>query len=124
MNPKPLETARAAWGPAMPDWIERLAQECSRSSQAKVATALDRSATMISQVLSRKYPGDMASIEDRVRGVFMNQTVICPALGDLPTQACQDWRDKAKTFALGNPMRVRMYRACHTCPRHGGAVQS
>ena len=102
----------------MPDWIERLAVECGRSSQNRVASALDRSATMISQVLSKTYPGDLAGIEDRVRGVFMDQTVLCPALGDLPTQACQDWRDKAKTFALGNPMRVRMYRACRACPRN------
>lgn len=118
MNMKPLETARAAWGPVLPDWIERLATECGRTSQNKVAAVLERSATMISQVLARKYPGDLAAIEDRVRGVFMNQTVICPALGDLPTQHCQDWRDKAKVFALGNPMRVRMYRACNKCPRN------
>jgi hypothetical protein len=114
-----LERARLKWADAiMPDWVERLAIECSRSSQNKVAAALDRSATMISQVLSRTYPGDMAAIEDRVRGVYMDQTVICPALGDLPTQVCQDWRDKARVFALGNPMRTRMYRACQGCPRN------
>ena len=120
MNMKPLEKARAAWGSVLPDWIERLATECGRSSQSKVAAVLDRSGTMVSQVLSKTYPGDYGGIEDRVRGVFMDQTVICPALGDLPTQDCQDWRDKAKVFTVGNPLRVRMYRACQACPRFVG----
>ena len=57
MNMKPLEKARAAWGSVLPDWIERLATECGRSSQSKVAAVLDRSGTMVSQVLSKTYPG-------------------------------------------------------------------
>lgn len=120
MNMKPLETARAAWGPQVPDWIERLATECGRTSQSKVAAALDRSATMISQVLSKKYPGDLLAIEERVRGTYMDQTVVCPALGDLPTQECQDWRALAKEFVLVNPRRAQMFRACNRCPRHLG----
>ncbi len=119
----PLDRAKAAWGDKLPDWVERLAVECGRSSQSKVASALDRSATMVSQVLSKSYPGDMAAIEDRVRGIYMDKTVICPALGDLPTQECQDWRNKARVFALGNPMRVRMYRACLSCPRNQGDLK-
>lgn len=123
MNMKPLETARAAWGPDVPDWIVRLATECGRSSQNKVAAALDRSATMISQVLAKKYPGDLAALEDRVRGIYMDQTVECPALGDLPTQECQDWRALAKEFVLVNPRRAQMYRACNKCPRFLGDRQ-
>jgi hypothetical protein len=29
----PLDVARAAWGEALPDWVEALALECGRSSQ-------------------------------------------------------------------------------------------
>ncbi len=120
MNHKPLETARAAWGSALPDWVERLAIECGRASQNKVAAALDRSATMISQVLANKYPADLAALEERVRGVYMDQTILCPALGDVPTQVCQDWRKKAEVFLASSPMRVLMHRACNSCPRHTG----
>ena len=53
-----------------------------------------------------------------MRGTFLNATLDCPALGELPLQQCQDWRDKASTFAMGNPLRTRMYRACNACPRY------
>lgn len=118
MNPVPLETARAAWGAAIPDWIETLALECGRTSQRVVAEKLGRSAAVISQVLNRKYPADMKKVEERVRGVFLDAVVACPAMGEMPLQDCQDWREKSRTFALGNPTRVRMYRACSRCPRN------
>lgn len=114
----PLDIAHAHWGADLPDWVHALAVECGRSSAARVAKQLDRSGAVISQVLNKKYPASMDRIEERVRGVFLNGKVICPALGDLPLQDCQDWREKAPTFALGNPTRLRMYRACNACPRY------
>lgn len=113
----PLDIARAAWGDNMPAWIETLATACNRTSQARVAVQLDRTASMISQLLHNKYPASTANIEDRVRGVFMNGLVQCPALGAMPTDICQNWRVKSKTFVPGNPTRVTLYRACHKCPR-------
>lgn len=114
----PLERAQAAWGEALPDWVAALAIECGQSSQARVAKRLDRSPTIVSQVLSRTYPADLATIEDRVRGLLLNACVQCPALGKIPTQDCQDWREKGRVFSLGNPLRTRMYRACGTCARN------
>lgn len=114
----PLQAARDAWGDALPDWVEVLAVACARSSQAKVARALGRSATVVSQVLNRKYPAEYDAIEERVRGVFQHQTILCPSLGDMGLQVCQDWRQKARSFVIGNPLRGRMYRACHRCPRY------
>jgi hypothetical protein len=116
MTPDLIEIAEEAWGKPLPDWIHALAINCQRTSQNVVARQLDRSAAMISQVLRRKYDADTARIEERVRGVFLNGCLICPALGELPLQECQDWREKARTFAVGNPLRTRMYRACRTCP--------
>jgi hypothetical protein len=113
----PLEIARAAWGVPLPDWIEALAIECGRTSQSKVAKALDRSGALISQVLHKKYPGNLSAIEERFRGVFLNSCVSCPALGEMPSHQCQDWRVKAREFAPGNPLRTRMFRACGKCPR-------
>lgn len=123
MNMAPLETARAHWPDGMPDWVEVLAVECGRSSQTAVAKQLGRSPAVISQVLRQSYPADMGRIEERVRGVFLDAKVACPAMGHLPIQDCQDWRAKATTFAIGNPLRVRMYRACNACPRHLGTLK-
>ncbi|WP_353428727.1 hypothetical protein [Paracoccus denitrificans] len=114
----PVDIARAAWGADMPDWILRLAQECASSTQRRVAEKLGRSAGLISQVLRAKYPGDMASIEDAVRGAFMHATVECPALGTLPTDECQAWRKKARSGVRTNALRVRMVNACLKCPRN------
>jgi hypothetical protein len=114
----PIDAARAAWGEDLPDWVEALALECGRSSQAQVAKRLGRSTTVISQVVNRRYPATLSAIEERVRGVLMYGSVACPGLGEIPTHECQDWREKSRHFAFGNPVRVRMFRACNACPRN------
>ncbi|RUS64900.1 hypothetical protein EGN72_02595 [Pseudorhodobacter sp. E13] len=114
----PLTTARAAWGDAIPDWVEALAIECGRSSQNAVAKELERSSALISQVLRNKYPGNLTAFEERFRGVFLDARVRCPALGDLPANECQDWREKAREFVPTNSQRSRMFAACKACPRN------
>ena len=113
----PLTIARAAWGEALPEWVRLLAEECARSSQNKVAARLGRSAALVSAVLRCKYKGDMDAVEDVVRGRFMRATVQCPALGEVSTAICRDWMALAKTYTNANSERVRMYRACRSCPR-------
>jgi hypothetical protein len=111
----PLATAQAAWGADLPDWVHALAVACSRNSQRMVAQELGRSGAMINQVLKKKYLADTARIEERVRGLYLNGRVQCPALGEVPSQECQDWRDKSRTFAPGSPRRTLMFRACRGC---------
>ena len=113
-----LETVRAAWGEEAPDWVLILADECGRTSQAAVAKRLDRSGAVVSQVLRNIYGAGLERIEERVRGVLMEGQVSCPGLGEIPLHTCQDWREKARTFAIGNPTRVRMFHACARCPRN------
>lgn len=114
----PVETARAAWGDDLPEWVAAMARECAATSQNKVAARLGRSASLVSLVLRAKYPGDLRAVEELFRGAFMAETVNCPALGALPLHECRGWRAKARVFANSNSLRVRMYRACHSCPRN------
>ncbi|MBN7785164.1 hypothetical protein JYP51_09555 [Ponticoccus gilvus] len=114
----PLETARAAWGQDLPDWVERLAVECAASSQNRVAARLRRSPSMVSGVLRNRYKGDMTAIEDLVRGVFERQRVACPVLGEIRRDVCRDWRAKSQTYSNVNSTRQRMFRACNACPRN------
>lgn len=116
MTPDLITAAEEAWGTPLPDWVRSLALACQRTSQSKVAAELDRSPAVVSTVLRKKYAGSYERIEERVRGLLMDGRVDCPALGQLPTHECQDWREKAKTFAAGNPTRTRMFRACRKCP--------
>lgn len=114
----PAEIARAAWGADIPEWVERLAFECAATSQNKVAKRIKRSAAMISQVLRRKYPGDLSAVEELINGVFMAKIIECPALGNIPANECQDWRRKSGQFINVNALRVRMFRACSGCSRN------
>ena len=109
-----LARAREAWGEDIPDWVVELARQCDAASQNKVAERMKRSATVVSQVLNRKYAGSYRSIEDVVRGVFMAGTVECPQLGTIPSSACRDWQ--RQPFINTNAQRVAMYRACRRCP--------
>ncbi|MBM1833729.1 hypothetical protein [Pseudosulfitobacter pseudonitzschiae] len=114
----PVEIAQKAWGDELPDWVLALAEACARTSQNRVAEDLGRSASLVSNVLRRKYPGNMAAIEERVRGAFMSVVISCPVLGELPTDRCQMWRQRAHRLQTHNTHRVRMYRACRRCPRY------
>jgi hypothetical protein len=114
----PLTTIREAWGQDAPDWVVRLAEECAASSQRRIAVKLSRSGALVNQVLKNKYNGDLKAVEDCVRGVFMNGTTDCPALGAIPSNECHDWRKKSRDFGNANMLRVRMFRACNHCPRN------
>jgi hypothetical protein len=116
MTPDLIATAEEAWGAPLPDWIRSLALACQRTSQSKVAAELDRSPAVVSTVLRKKYAGSYDRIEERVRGVFMDGKMECPGMGLIRTHECQDWREKARVFAPGNPTRTRMFRACQRCP--------
>lgn len=113
----PVEKARMAWGEDLPDWVRGLADACANTSQSHVAKQMNRSASLISAVLARKYKGSLEAVEEVYRGVFETATVSCPALGTIPTNVCRDWQLKARRFVSVNNLRVRMYRACHSCQR-------
>ena len=116
----PVEIAEEAWGSPLPDWVRVLAHECARSNQTLVAKRLGRSGAVVSQVLHNRYGARTTLIEERVRGLYMHGAVACPGIGGaaLPTNECQDWREKAGRFEMGDPNRTRMYRDCHACPRY------
>lgn len=110
--------AKDAWG-TIPDWLEALISACDKQggSQNKVAKALGRAPAVISEVLRNRYKGDMADFESRVRDVFCEEQIICPALDIISTADCLHWRDEAAELKTG-PHMVRMYRACRACPRY------
>lgn len=113
----PVETARAHWGDAMPDWVLLLAKQCAASSQNKVAKRINRSAALVSAVLRQSYKGDMAAVEEVILGTFANKTVVCPALGTISAAVCRDWMRLGRSYSNESSERVRMYRACRGCPR-------
>ncbi len=114
------DTACEFWGEAPPDWVAALALACDETSQNKVALKLERSATLVSNILRNRYPADTGLVEDLVRGHLMKETVACPALGEIGKQVCRKWRGKARHFENVNSQTVTMYRACNRCPINKG----
>ena len=112
-----LQKAHSSW-PEIPDWVEVLANECDRSSQSEVAKQIGYSGSAISQAISNKYGntngGRIDLMEKAVRGAFMGGVVKCPVLGTLEINRCLT-HQRAK-FSATNPTRVRLKKACQTCP--------
>lgn len=111
----PQKALASAWGAEAPEWIQVLASECARSSQATVGQRIGYSASTVNQVLKRTYQGNLRNVRAKVEGAFMGRTVECPVLGRLNQDACID--HQARPFAATNSQRVRLYRACRSgCP--------
>jgi hypothetical protein len=88
----------------------------AETSQSEVARRIQRSTAAINQVIKGTYAGDPAAILERVAAEFGNETVQCPAMGEVPLGACIEARNRP--FAAVNPMRVRLYKACRQCERN------
>lgn len=90
------------------------------NSQTKVADELGVSTAVVSTLLKDKYPGNVDSMEQRIRGQYMAETVRCPVMGDLSKRHCLD--NQALPMAFTNPVRAALGRACKTCPLSKGEL--
>jgi len=110
-----VANAKRNWGAALPDWVLALAEEATRTSGADVARRLGYSGAVVSGVINGTYGGDMATVEAKVRGLLMNETVVCPVLGDLSRDRCLT---EQKMSRIGSSsLRARISRACRSgCP--------
>jgi hypothetical protein len=110
-----LAKAKAAWGDAMPDWVEALASEANRVNSARTAQRIGYSAAVLSHVFANDYPGDIARVEAKVRGALMGLTVVCPVVGEIGRDRCLDEQKMGNTGA--SSVRAKLYRACRGgCP--------
>jgi hypothetical protein len=97
------------------DWVAVLRVECEKTSQSAVSKKLDYSPAVVNQVLKGTYKGDTAKVEAAVKGLFMNEVVDCPVVGEIATNICLNYQKLP--FAPINPLRVQLYKACRAgCP--------
>lgn len=88
------------------------------NSQTKVAEELGVSTAVVSTLLKDKYLGNVEGMEQRIRGQYMAETVLCPVMGNLSKRNCLD--NQALPMAFTNPVRAALGRACKTCPLSKG----
>lgn len=110
-----LAKAETAWGNALPDWVREWAIEGNRTNGARAAKRVGYSAAVFSHVLANNYAGDIARVEQKVRGALMGMTVMCPVYGELGRDRCLDEQKMGRTGA--SSIRAKVYRACRSgCP--------
>lgn len=101
------------------DWLDALRAHRKTHGSKKTAEAIGYSATVVSQVCSGKYKGDLSAVKHKVEGALMGMTVDCPVIGELPRNRCMEYQ--RQPFAATNHLRVQLSRTCPKCPnRRGG----
>ncbi|TCS62560.1 transcriptional regulator [Varunaivibrio sulfuroxidans] len=117
-----VEKARASWGDPLPDWVLALADECDATSQGKTGPKIGyKGAAVVCAVLGNNYRGDLACVEDAVRGALMAVTVACPVDGEIAKNLCI--KNQRMKLTTTSNRRIRLYRACRggcVHSRHGG----
>jgi hypothetical protein len=94
----------------MTAWLETLRAAAAATSQTVAGRRIGYSATVVSQVLSGTYPGDVRRVQAAVEEALMAQTVDCPVVGDMPRQKCVEHQRAQRRQT--NPMAVALYHAC------------
>lgn len=112
-----LAKAREAWGDEMPPEVEALASAAQSRTGSAVAKEIGYSGAVVSNVISRKYAGDLAAVFAKIRGALLGETVDCPVIGQIGRDRCL--AEQKKPFAATNSTRVKLFRACRTCPNRG-----
>ncbi len=95
-------------------WIELLRRRVEETSYRQVAHELGYSTATIYQVLKGSYQGNLERIRRRVEAIYRVDEVPCPVLGLISTIRCA--HERRRPFAATNPIRVRLFRTCPTCP--------
>ncbi|MCD1597895.1 helix-turn-helix domain-containing protein [Rheinheimera aquimaris] len=95
-------------------WLELLRQKCEELGRRKVEADLGISKTTLSQILNEKYPGSLANMAAKVTDAYSSDKVQCPVLGSITVQRCAT--EQSKPFAATNPQRVKLWKACQSCP--------
>lgn len=101
------------------DRLELLRRIVAQHGQSNVARRIGRTPGCLSQILSGTYKADSAIVLELVAAAFGTDTVDCPILGEIVLATCLE--ERAKPFKATSSQRVRLYRACQTCPHKGGA---
>lgn len=105
--------ARSAWGVDLADWVIALAEAAQATSQRVAGERIGYSAATVSEVISKRYRGDLGKLEQMVRGALMGATVMCPVLDEIGRDQCR--REQTTPFRATNSTRARLRRACRTC---------
>lgn len=96
-----------------PTWLRILRETAARIGQPATAVLIGYSTAVVCSVLKGSYKGNLSTVEERVKGALMGQSVDCPVIGELARNKCLDHQRAA--FAATNPQRVQLWLTCPGC---------
>lgn len=97
-------------------WYRALKDRWEADGPKAVGAVLGYSASAVTGVVKGYYGANIDAFRQRVIERLTEATVDCPVLGELQMGACAEHR--ARPFAPTNPDRVRLWRACRSCPHN------
>jgi len=95
-------------------WFALLLAEVGRTNQTQAASRIGVSVSTVNQILKGTYWADLARMKQRIEEELSEAEVTCPVLGVIPQRRCKAERERP--FAATNPLRVRLFRTCPSCP--------
>lgn len=98
------------------DWMKVLRARVEDRGITAVAADLNLAKGTVSTVLSGKYGASTKNIEERVLGVYMNETVECPLFGEITRDRCIDHQNRPRINQ--NPWHNAVHIACRQGCRH------
>jgi len=109
------EKAADGWG-EVPDWVLELARLADQDGLTKAGSRIGYSASVVSQAINNRYAlGDMARVEEAVRGALMGMEVECPVLGPIGRDICLT--EQKQPFRATSRHRAQLWHACRGgCP--------
>jgi DNA-binding transcriptional regulator YdaS (Cro superfamily) len=120
-----LDIVTAAHGMGLPstvpDWALALANACDAQGRAAVARRLGYSESVLSQMLSNNYGGNVEKVSAKIRAVIMAEMMTCPAEGPMALDMCQRHQARRESD-IQNGWHRRMFAACRSgCPHFEGS---
>lgn len=110
-----VEKAIDAHGSPLPDWLHELAQLADATDLGVAGERISYSRSAVSTIISGKYLGDLARVEQMVRGALMALTVECPVLGEIGRDQCLI--EQKEPFRATSRHRAQLYHQCKICPQ-------
>lgn len=110
-----VEKAMDAHGSPLPDWLDELARLADANDLGVAGQRIGYSRSAVSTIISGKYLGDLARVEQMVRGALMSLVVDCPVLGEIGRDRCLT--EQKEPFRATSRHRAQLFHACKICPQ-------
>lgn len=100
-------------------WVTLLRAAREEHGPTAVGRTIGYSASVVIDVCEGRYKADPGRVKEAVMATIGAAEVTCPVLGVIGLDACR--KHRKAPFSATNPLRVRLWKACRSCPNNPDA---